>query len=231
MFTIITVNFNNKEGLERSINSFISQDYVEKELIIVDGGSTDGSLEVIKEYNQHIDQIVVDEDEGIYDAMNIGLGLASDHSTFIHFLNSGDVFCNQNVLNKVYKSALQFNGHIYGDVKRNGVIIGSAPTINYRTMSGDMICHQAIFFNTKIHKQVLYDTSYSICADYKMILEFIKSSVPFKKIELVICTIELGGISSVRRKKLHEEKNSIRKKYPKLLFYTYLKRMKRLITV
>ena len=94
--SIITINYNNARGLERTIKSVICQTFTNYEYIIVDGGSTDGSLEVINKYADHISKWVSEPDEGIYNAMNKGTRMASGE--YFNYMNSGDCFCDAHVL-------------------------------------------------------------------------------------------------------------------------------------
>ena len=98
-YTIITINYNNKEGLERTIKSTAKQTFKNFEYIVIDGGSTDGSVEVIKQYASEIDFWVSEKDNGIYHAMNKGVSHA--HGDYLLFMNSGDTFHSPDVLNSV----------------------------------------------------------------------------------------------------------------------------------
>ena len=88
--SVITINYNNKSGLEKTIQSVISQTYFELEYIIIDGGSSDGSIDVIKKYENKIDYWISEQDKGIYNAMN--KGIAQAHGEYCNFMNSGDCF-------------------------------------------------------------------------------------------------------------------------------------------
>ena len=96
-YSIITVNFNNKEGLRKTIESVIHQSFCDFEYIVIDGGSTDGSMDIIKEYESHINYWVSEPDKGIYNAMNKGILKAQ--GDYINFMNSGDCLYDNNVLN------------------------------------------------------------------------------------------------------------------------------------
>ena len=101
-FSIITINYNNKEGLRKTIESVVGQSFRDFEYIIIDGGSTDGSIEVIKEYAGKVDYWVSEPDKGIYHAMNKGVLQA--HGEYLNFMNSGDEFYNNGVLQEVAPS-------------------------------------------------------------------------------------------------------------------------------
>lgn len=98
--TIITVVYNDKKGLERTIQSVLSQTYDSIEYIIIDGGSTDGSVDVIKKYEDQIDKWVSEPDDGIYDAMNKGIKMATGE--WLNFMNAGDLFVNESIVEKVF---------------------------------------------------------------------------------------------------------------------------------
>lgn len=93
--SIITINYNNREGLRKTIESVVAQTTREFEYIVIDGGSTDGSVDVIKEFSDYIDYWVSEPDKGIYNAMNKGVKVA--HGDYCQFLNSGDWLYDSNV--------------------------------------------------------------------------------------------------------------------------------------
>ncbi|WP_291275238.1 glycosyltransferase, partial [Flavobacterium sp.] len=99
MISVITVNYNNDNGLKKTIESVINQTYKNFEFIIIDGGSTDQSSEIIKNYQDKINYWVSEPDKGVYSAMNKGIKVAN--GDFLIFMNSGDVFINENVLQNV----------------------------------------------------------------------------------------------------------------------------------
>jgi len=105
-FSIITVNYNNKTGLFNTIKSVINQTFSDFEFIIIDGGSDDGSIEVIKEYSDRITYWVSERDNGIYNGMNKGIVQAK--GDYVNFMNSGDTFYSNNTLENVY-SMMNYN--------------------------------------------------------------------------------------------------------------------------
>src|SRR5574344_2490955 len=100
--SIITINYNNAEGLEKTIKSVINQTFTDYEYIIIDGGSTDGSTDIIKKYRENIDYWVSESDKGIYKAMN--KGITYTHGEYLNFMNSGDCFHSSTVLNEVARN-------------------------------------------------------------------------------------------------------------------------------
>ena len=112
--TIVTVVYNDKNNIEKTINSVLNQSYNSKEYIVVDGKSTDGTLEIVKKYADQISVIVSEPDRGIYDAMNKAVDLA--HNEWIIFMNSGDVFADNDTLKNVFNEPISKNiSFIYSD--------------------------------------------------------------------------------------------------------------------
>ena len=113
LFSIITVSYNAKESIEDTINSIVNQTYSNFEYIIVDGGSTDGTLDIIRKYEDKISYWISEPDNGIYDAMNKGLAICKGE--WINFMNSGDLFYNDHVLVDIYR---------YCDFKKFHILYG-----------------------------------------------------------------------------------------------------------
>jgi len=115
--SIITVNLNNKSGLQKTIDSVISQTYKDFEWIIIDGGSTDGSKELIEQYSQYITYWISEPDKGIYNAMNKGIVQAKGE--YLQFLNSGDALYDKYVLDKILKATNITSDIITGSIFSN----------------------------------------------------------------------------------------------------------------
>jgi hypothetical protein len=163
LITVITVVLNGEKTLEETIKSVTSQTYPNVEYIIIDGGSKDGTLDIIKRYEDCIDYWVSEPDEGIYDAMNKGIKVASGHG--ILFLNSGDKLLTNRCFNNI-----KIPGFLYckyeiklGKVRINRTI--KKPKFYKISLP---VPHQAIIFDAR--KKLLYDTSYKLAADYDYFL-------------------------------------------------------------
>jgi glycosyltransferase involved in cell wall biosynthesis len=198
-FSIITVVFNGENYLEETIKSVINQGYKNFEYIIIDGGSTDGTQEIIKKYENKIDYWVSEKDKGIYDAMNKGLKVANGQ--VVNMMNCGDFFANNKVLEKVFKIfdknnpdfVLGRSRFINNDgsdycIKKNKIVLTSLKAGRFNTIS-----HQAFFVRKEIHdKMGFYDVSYRLAADGK----FMYSLYYNKKIKRKL----LDEILAVRRR-------------------------------
>ena len=160
--SIITVCFNAVKTIEKTIQSVINQTYNQIEYIIIDGASTDGTLDIIKKYQDRISYWQSEPDKGIYDAMNKGITVAAGE--WISFMNAGDKFVDERVVETVSSYLDKVHAVVYGD------------TINEWSFGYELIkpskddvmpfCHQSCFTRSDLLKKYLFDTHYVICADY-----------------------------------------------------------------
>ncbi len=200
--TIITVNYNNNSGLKNTINSVINQSYSFIEYIIIDGGSSDGSVDIIKKFENSIAHWVSEKDNGVYDAMNKGIEKAS--GDYCLFLNSGDTLYHDKVIENILPD-LSGSDLVYGDIhielSPKFSIISSFKNkkINRRFfISTNGLPHQATFIRTQFLKkhQPAYKNDYPITADH----EFFSRSVLIDKASLkytpnIITNYEITGMS------------------------------------
>ena len=190
-FSVITINYNHKEGLIRTIKSVLYQTCTDYEFIIIDGGSTDGSVEIIKEYDKDITYWVSEKDNGVYHAMNKGIAAAK--GDYCIFMNSGDCFHSSNALNSV---ASYHEDIICGQVSTfpSG---HHKPTITLVDLLRISLPHQAMFIKRDLLVKHPYDEKYKILSDWKFCLEnLIIDNCSFRNIEVVIADYESGGIST-----------------------------------
>lgn len=173
--SIITVCKNSESSIEQTIQSVLNQTFKDFEYIIVDGQSTDRTLEIIDKYNYGISKYVSEPDKGIYDAMNKGIEIAS--GDYIMFLNSDDVLFHDNVLKLVSQEIDKRNADLYfGDLifleKHNGHFNNRKQnSINYVYICGGMLFHPTIFAQKSLFEKIgKFDTGYKIVADYEWIL-------------------------------------------------------------
>ncbi len=198
LLSIITVVFNGEKYLEETIQSVIDQSYDNVEYIIIDGDSSDGTLDIIKRYEEQIDYWVSESDGGIYDAMNKATSLATGR--WINFMNTGDSFYNDEVLALVasYDDG-STTGVIYGDSMKiyggNRVIFKKCQPLS--SMDRELpFVHQCAFVKTSLAKQYPFDLRYKICADYDFFYKLYSENTFFKYIEHTIAKYDMGGVSS-----------------------------------
>lgn len=171
LITIITVCYNASKYIEETILSVINQTYSNIEYIIIDGGSTDGTVDIIKKYADKIAYWVSEPDKGIYDAMNKGIVKASGE--WINFMNSGDTFFSNETISLINFEKAINSLIIYGD----NINILNDNINTYRKASkltnikyGMIFCHQSSFVRNTNNKDIIFDSHYKICADYNLFL-------------------------------------------------------------
>ena len=211
--SIITINLNNREGLTYTINSVICQTFRDMEWIVIDGGSTDGSKELIEKHSNHFAYWVSEPDKGIYNAMNKGIKIAK--GDYILFLNSGDCLSNPNILTTVFSEKIVADIE-YGDIvcKRDGdsYSIIYPDRLRMSQLIESSIAHQASFIKASLFKNELYDESLKLVSDYKFFLRRALEGCSYHHINLVITIFDLNGISNTNVKLTEEEKDEVKKR-------------------
>lgn len=207
-YSVITINYNNKDGLRHTIKSVLGQNYGDYEYIIIDGGSTDGSVSVINEYADSITYWVSEPDKGIYNAMNKGTNQAT--GDYLIFMNSGDSFHSPDVLNSIkdYQEDI-----ICGKILRGNSQIPSGhskDTITFIDLMRDALPHQAMFIKKEIMNMYPYDERYKVYADWKFCIEaIIIGNCSFRNIDVIVADYDLGGISANSNGRLRQDKDEI----------------------
>ena len=199
--TVITINFNNRTGLERTCQSIANQSVKNFEWIIIDGGSTDGSLDIIKNYSVHISFWLSEPDKGIYNAMNKGVSHA--HGTYCLFLNSGDYLYENDTIAKFNnKTKIDTEDFIIGNVmidesNGNKFIWGGIPKITAYEFFSSSLPHPSTFIKTIILKERPYREDYRIVSDWVFFMEnLLIHQSTYKRIDLTVSVFLTDGISS-----------------------------------
>ncbi len=205
LITVVTVVFNGEAHLEETILSVINQTHDNVEYIIVDGGSTDATMDIIRKNEDFIDYWVSEKDTGIYDAMNKGIDLAT--GIWINFMNCGDLLLTMPINDMKYCLNL-----VYGEVvTSNGKKISISKNVKYSDFKkGMVVCHQACFYKTKKAKDIRYDKNYKLAADQKFTAQFFKLGGTFF-CNRVLALYDLNGISTRNHFKILKEKLRLNK--------------------
>lgn len=192
--SIITVNYNDAEGLERTIQSVISQTFHDYEFIIIDGGSTDDSLKVIKKYVNYIDYWVSERDGGIYPGMNKGLRQAK--GDYVNFMNGGDCYHSSDVLEKIF--ALETDADIItGAHAENGLRNVGKGGLTMLDLYKWAIDHQASFVRREVLLRHPYDEKYRIVSDWKFFIEaLVFDNCTFYYTDIIVVDVDMRGISN-----------------------------------
>ena len=196
LITVITVVLNRRDDLEPTIRSVLDQTYDNIEYIVIDGGSSDGTLEVIRKYSRDIDRWVSEPDSGIYDAMNKGAFNA--HGSWINFMNAGDAFYDSAVIEDMVPAMHENADVIYGDhqfmyddkTKKIWRAQGSD-----RLWKGMVFCHQSAFVRTKLMKQEPFSLSNNLTSDFDLLYSLYIRGYTFLQCDRIIAVVSADGLS------------------------------------
>lgn len=213
--SIITINYNDLKGLEKTVSSVMEQTLADFEYLIIDGGSNDGSLELIEQHQEQLSYWVSERDSGVYNAMNKGIAAAK--GTYLLFLNSGDILTSKTALED-FIGQPSFSGDIiYGDYKfEKGEKVYPDELTPYYFMRTSLP-HQSTFFKRTVFDRMgNYNENYKIAADRAFYIKcFMNGQIRFQHITYALTKFDLSGMSNDPGllKKKAEEDEAVFKKY------------------
>lgn len=219
ILTVVTVCFNAEKNIKKTLESLLQQSCSKYEYLIIDGQSTDGTLDIIDEYKGRFKKkgiefhLLSEPDKGIYDAMNKGIKYAKGR--WIEFFNAGTDYCSENVLSNVCKVLETTSAEVvFGDFIR--VPVDGRPKVTVDTTDLHMLKkemslgHEAVFFNRKMHKSFPYNINIDIAADYNSILKMYLAGIKFQHVNICIENYYEDGFSSQNRIKASKQCMKIR---------------------
>ena len=198
--TIITINLNNLRGLRRTMDSVVSQTSKDYEWIVIDGGSTDGSAELICENEGQVAWWVSEPDRGVYNAMNKGIEKAN--GDYLIFMNSGDIFSSADIIASFTASNPKADV-IYGnaiDVDENGKEVKKHVSPEKLTLSyfwNHWLHHQATFFHRHCFEHFRYNEELKVVSDLQLCVELFYNGYTFQKWDHLVAIAQSGGLSYV----------------------------------
>ena len=202
--SVITIVYNNARDIERTVLSVLNQTYTNIEYIVIDGASTDGTLEILKNYTPRISKVISENDEGIYDAMNKGLALAG--GDYVLFMNSGDEIYSSDTVEKVFASGPDADIY-YGETEMYDEGWNSLGQRRHRTPNnfnwkdfrfGMSISHQAIYIRRSLTEP--YDILYKLSSDIDWILKAAKKAKKIVNAKMYVAKYLVGGMSKKRHR-------------------------------
>lgn len=218
LFSIIIAAYNAEQTIRNTINSVLIQTCEDYEIVVKDACSKDKTIDQIPE-DKRI-RVISEEDRGVYDGMNQAITRATGE--YLAFLNCGDIFVDEYVLEKVKDYILSEKERydiIYGDYTRADLgqcVLKQPSNLNAFELIRKPLTHQSVFFNYRVfEKNGLYDLDYKLCADYDLTVKAFLSGDKFLHINKVICVYQGGGISERNSALLHLETKKIRKQFQK----------------
>lgn len=194
--TIVTVCYNASAMIESTIQSVLAQTYQNIEYIVIDGGSADGTVDIIKKYEHSISKWISEPDRGIYDAMNKGIELAT--GDYINFMNAGDAFYDDKVISNIFESTDNIGDVIFGNaicLFRNGLIQIQGKSFNKNDIHLPFV-HQSSFVRAILAKEYLFNLKYKIAADYDFFYRIYLNKYTFQYFDMPISRYDMNGYSS-----------------------------------
>ena len=222
-YSIITVNYNNRVGLRATIESVVNQTYHNYEFIVIDGGSTDGSADVLKEFDDKITYWVSEPDKGIYNGMNKGIAKAT--GDYLNFMNSGDCFYDNQVLQHVadYGYNTDFivgRDYHYSKQLQRGHVSIQPPRTTMMHFFMATLDHQSSFIRRELFNESPYDESYRLVSDWIFYVEkIVGEGRQVQFIPDIVCRREEGGLSEQQRERNRKEINDYLHKFLPLGVY------------
>ncbi|WP_291726249.1 glycosyltransferase family 2 protein [Bernardetia sp.] len=221
--TVATVCYNAAEALEKTIQNVAAQTYPNIEYLVIDGNSTDNTLEIIKKYENDISTWISEKDNGIYDAMNKAIKLAK--GDYILFMNAGDTFSKDTIIEAIFLEIYQkfdkkkdFPNLIYGDY----TVINQtfAETVQAESLEkpwmGMKFCHQSMLLKTELAKKQPFSGKY-ITSDFEQVYELYQKGISFYYFPKPIANFQADGLSSKNKIKVRFESKEIVNKHDKSL--------------
>ena len=225
--SVITVCYNAVSNIEKTIRSVLEQTYSDIEYIVIDGGSIDGTIDIINKYSNYITRFVSESDNGIYDAMNKGIKLSSGE--WLSFMNAGDIYTSSNTLKLFVEEIPLFNQDNKSTIKiLRGNIVRVYPQIKVLStgitkqkpglidMLNNTFHHQACLIHSSLFKEFgLYSTEYKLCSDWKFFFDcVVLHHVESKYVNMVVSHFMMDGESSLNTTEyIKEQRHYIKKVY------------------
>lgn len=220
--SIITINYNNRDGLRKTIESVVNQTWQDFEYIVIDGGSKDGSVEVIKEFADHIDYWVSESDKGIYNAMNKGVAVAKGE--YCQFLNSGDTLSDTNVakciVGELEDKAIYFAQTRFTDTLAT---ITAPRQITMRTLYTRSLPHPSSYIQRQLLLKFPYDETLRIVSDWKFWIQaIILDNCSYDILDWIVVDFDTTGISAKQKNIVSIERDVVLKQLlPNRIYIDY----------
>lgn len=221
--SIITINFNNSEGLKKTINSIKCQSSKDFEYLVIDGGSSDNSVEVIRENSSIVDYWISEKDNGVYHAMNKGVKVAT--GDYCIFMNSGDVFYDEKVIEHVIPS-LDNTDVIVGSTWLSfGRLVVAPRDVPMRYFYNETLQHQSSFIKRELLLKYPYDETLHYVSDWKFWIQtLVFADYTYKPLDFLISIYDFSGMSTINYKSCAAEKNQeLNKFFPTKVLRDYEK--------
>ena len=198
--SIVTICKNEAASIPQTLKSVLSQSFSGYEHIIIDGGSTDETMDIVRSYQNKILKIISEPDRGIWHAMNKGISLAEGE--YLYFLNAGDTLFDQEVLKDIFNEVKHEEELIYGNIvdsySERQVLKKFSDTLSVKYLMSNMICHQAMFTRKTLFKRYGYfDESFKLLADYDFLWRcIVKHKATYRHVDRTIAYYDMNGLTA-----------------------------------
>ncbi|MBO6281137.1 MAG: glycosyltransferase [Alphaproteobacteria bacterium] len=233
--SIITICYNIKDEIERTCESIVNQTWQDFEWIVVDGGSTDGTVDILKRYQDRMSVFISEKDKGVYNAMNKGIKRAC--GKWLHFLNGGDCYTDNSILEKVFADKKYDADVLYGDMnlmRKNKFLrrVTFTDAVDKSFFYKNYIAHPSSFIKRELFdKYGLYNENYRIVSDWEKWVIFSGHGVIFQHIDRIISDFDDGGISGTNFELSRKERNDVISTYYSDKEIQQIKNRKKIIVV
>jgi glycosyltransferase involved in cell wall biosynthesis len=217
LVSVITIVYNGAEHLEEAIRAVAVQTYPNIEHIVIDGGSTDGTIDILHRNDDAIGYWRSEKDRGLYDAMNKGVALVSDPESYVLFANADDTLYSADSISSVMSMSrgedLVYGKMIFSDGKISGVL---GREVQFTDLARQTLCHPATFVRRRVFDQIgPFDTSFEIAADYDHIVRAFAAKVSTRFVDVIVSRMRMGGLSDERfMLSCRERKEVVRRHFP-----------------
>lgn len=219
LISVVTVVFNGAKHIEETIRAVAAQTYENVEHIVIDGGSADGTVDVLRRYDAVLGYWMSEPDSGVYDAMNKGIMQVSDPESYVLFANADDSLYAPDALQRVIEQG-RGEDMLYGRMLLADDMVSAV--VGKRVELSDLVlqtlCHPATFVRKRVFDSVgMFDTRYIIAADYDHIVRCFSAPVSTRFVDVVVSRMRMGGLSEDQfMRSCRERKDVIRRRFPVL---------------
>jgi len=213
--TIIIPVFNGKRTLEKTLRSIWEQSVPAHEILVIDGGSTDGTQAILQANEHRITYWISEADNGIYDAINKGIRKAT--GDWIYILGSDDALASADVLQSVTSTLTENMDLVFGSVRNLNIKHSMVPEVHISTVGSGLyfrntLHQQSAFYSRRLFEQTMFDTTLRVLADYDFHLQLLRQGIRSTRVDLVIAECEAAGISKQFNAALYREEFQLKKK-------------------
>lgn len=220
--SVITINFNNADGLKKTLESVVNQTWKNFEYLVIDGGSTDGAQKIIEHYKDKIDYSVSEKDKGIYNAMNKGILQAK--GKYLLFINSGDCLMDDDVLENARGSLSSDSsfvcGNLYFEIDGQSIVKEHPEQMTFSYLVSKTVYHPSTFIKKELfNKYGLYNEENKIVSDWEFFFKALGiNGETYLKLNQIITNFDMTGVSSMNTEKVKAEKQNAFKKHLPYIF-------------